>query len=1514
MVGVSTRMANLRMIGLVVLICHGTLVDAQPPPEPAPVLEATPDDDTLKPGSNSSFTLMRRQSMIQVAEIARDAVARGDYLSALPLLERILSEPNSFVPSGPSLEVTTHEEVHRLMRQLPAGMRQRLEEQRRAVSLRAWDQVRVGDVADVTEFVQQFGDLPLGVDAWWWLACNARDHARRQLAASAFWRMATHPHASTQQRAMALVAGAEVLSPQQSPIQTKPFIERIMGLDSKLEIRIGGRALTIGQWLDERLPDVSVVGNAQPTDPSRPIVHDRLRRPISEPIWKRPLVVPLAATLTAQEQKQRDQGVRPIPLLRPLMISDRVIMRTLDSIRAFSQLTGDEQWSIPNVEYRQLDRMRGFDSLANQTIATDWAQRRTQADSIFGRMSTDRRRLFAIQEPDRIRELRTEREFPRVMSRSGPQFNKLCAYSLETGELEWEIGGPETGASDRFGGCFFCGCPLVVDDILFVVTQHETQVQLQAIDPDTGSLKWSLALGSVLLPITEDLQRSRVACPIVWHDGLLYCSTSSGVIIAVDPLLRTMKWGYRYPATTFSAGDLLPAQNPYNVHLNHEPWWDLWREPFAAVASLIPPEARTSAEKADVGARAGSILVFASPESDHLHAVRLPDGELAWKVPRAGGLIVAGIVDGLVIVVEGDFVRAHDLGTGEQRWRTMTGEISGSSAIAGSVIVLPAQSGGTILLDVHTGQMLSDSSGVDTPLGSLTEFQAGWIACSRQSVMRLPKLDDVRRGVEKRLSQEPDNESLRVQAAFLDLQAGDSASARGRLDGLQSSPARELRRQALIEALREPDTDRSVAERSDLARQLKDLAEDVDYKFAAGVAIGTSSLAAADLVAAVDAALEGLTSDLDQPESLVKNSSVIARKDRVLLGLIEESYRRAKPGDLPAMDQLFMTRLKDARKSRDRLAVQRLATQWRGLDWSRQLVVLEDERVFRRRSPVEVELRLLDAAGSADTSIALQALDRLAQKLDQPATRQESRAVRRRILQEFPTAKFADGTTEAERITRNAKLRPVESHQPKDEFPPGEPDVKVLDDRTFGVSLVPMHAEPGSLAERMDLVIDRLGTEILFRGASFFQYGQDESHERKLELPPSTSPYRAGAYMLREGWGIGHIVILLVGTELFAISPLDARGDPDPRFLWSNPIELQSSPHGERMVTSRAGTDESRQVLVDQTNRPIGRIGPVRAGYLCYQKGTKLIAVETDTGRQLWERLDFPKDATVLGDDKHIFVWNESEVVEVLSAIDGRKIEERVWRQSPSTMVHNRGSLVWTVSRHEETRTELHDLVTGESIWFRTDPAKSQVAALDAETLAVARPEGQLQILTARTGAPVCAPFEVDCENLKSLVTWKDSYRWYIAVSRSGGNMSKLRAHQPNDSYRLRFLSGSLYAVDRDEPRILWDRKLQEEPIPLDQSVVAPVIVQLWRLAPANDRSPVLGILRITDKKTGKMLVDPNRRREDLQPYFLLNPDPQQGIVEVKLARQTIRLTYASDQPADAAEAIGISRENHPPN
>jgi outer membrane protein assembly factor BamB len=1477
-------------ITVVVFLCIVADAVADPPSVTAPSISQPPaakkETESLRQGGHNSITLTHQQSGIQCMELIRAAIARQDYLAAKPLMEQVLSEPDSFVSIDASTEVGAHEEVRRLIRLLPDDLRRQMAESQRVSARIAWDLARSQGATEVTAFLRNYSDGPLGIDAWWWLGCHERDHACRLTAAAAFARVAEHPLATVSQRIVAMMAEYEALNVAGRAEEAARLRVRLAGSDLQRTVAIRGQSFTLGQWLDEHQINSS---DQSPTYSVRSLDQSQVlaQRPVTEPIWKKKFDSPLDASLDARELKQREQGVRPISLLRPLIVDQLVIVRTLESIQAFDLTNGDIRWTIRNTENRQPSN----EDDGYHTKAIEWAQRRLSADSIFGRFTTDGRRLFAIQESQARESLPAAT--PNGVGRQGSRFNKLCCYWLNTGTLAFELDGGSANSPNPFEGCVFLGCPLIVDNQMYVVVQRETTIRLLALDSESGSLIWSLDLGATMLPIADDLQRSHVACPVVWQDGLLLCSTSAGAVVAIDPLLKTMMWAYRYPATTIAVGDLQRSPNQYDAYNGYEPWWDFWREPFANVCQIKALAASGSQRNANEPQPHRAVYLFASPETDQLHAVRLPDGKPLWIVPRNEGILVAGVLRNVVIVVEGDAVRGHDIDSGRIVWRTPTAEIGGPGVIVDSSVMLPAQSGGTIVLDVQTGRLLATATSNEAPLGAMADAGSTWISFSRQSLSRLPQLSDALRRVEQELQNDPQSETLQIHAATLEMQMRDFTSARKRLEGLPSSTARMFCHQTLVELLRSMDPNQTNGERAALVRQLKDLSDDVGRQFVTAATIGSTSLATGDFAGAVNAALDGLAIEPDRIEGLISVDLVNVRRDRFLSGLIDEAYRRANPSEKTALDTLFNERLSDARKSRDRFAIQILAEQWRGLDWGRQVVAVDDEKALRKRTLQEAELQLLDAAGSSHRSVSQQALEKLAGRFDRAAAVRDATAVRKRILQERAWADFVDhpdaGRQIADELIRGESNLP----QLKPLWNAVKPTLETRDERLFGLySLIRLHAEPGSLAERLDICVDRNGNEVLFRGESFCQSGQDDEHDRKLKLPPTVSQYRGPVgYMLREAWGVGRIVVLLVGSELFAISPLDEKGDPNPTFLWSNPIELHGSPGDIRVVAGRSGLDEGRPIAIDQLNRPIGKVGPVRAGYFCYQKGRKLVAAETETGHTLWERLDLPADTEILGDDHHVFLWRDNSTLEILSAVDGRKIEDRAWGKPIETLMHQRGSLAWTLTRGQDLRLELYDLHDGRLIWSRSADRATKAAVLDPETLILVYPNGTLHLIAAQMGTDLCAPISVKTEPPSGILTWYDCEQWFVVLTRPLRDESPWKSLKPSETYRRPYLNGLLIGIDRRQRQVLWQRELEDEPIALDQSRVAPVLIQAWKRAQRGSVGITEGVLRLIDKRTGSVLVE--KHRDDITPNFLLNPDLQQGILEVRLARELIRLDFS---------------------
>src|SRR5690606_11641885 len=90
--------------------------------------------------------------------------------------------------------------------------------------------------------------------------------------------------------------------------------------------------------------------------------------------------------------------------------------------------------------------------------------------------------------------------------------NFLAAYRLQDDKLAWRIGGRAEGETYPFANMHFCGHPLVVDDLLYVIAQRETELQLLAIRADRGELVWKLVLGDTPRPLSSDPARQRIAC------------------------------------------------------------------------------------------------------------------------------------------------------------------------------------------------------------------------------------------------------------------------------------------------------------------------------------------------------------------------------------------------------------------------------------------------------------------------------------------------------------------------------------------------------------------------------------------------------------------------------------------------------------------------------------------------------------------------------------------------------------------------------------------------------------------------------------------------------------------------------------------------------------------------------------------------------------------------------------------------------------------------------------------
>ena len=311
----------------------------------------------------------------------------------------------------------------------------------------------------------------------------------------------------------------------------------------------------------------------------------------------------------------------------------------MENIAAFDLSSGEPVWTQPNHEYSWVSERPAYlekNLVYRAAMAGAW-HRRTEADSVFGSLSTDGRMVVAVHDPDQSRfefplTGAPQRPGPQNGAVSGVRWNRLCGYEILSKELRWQIGGPPTGPADVLGGMSFLGAPLFVDDLLFGIGRKDDELRLLAIDRDTGHLRWSMTLGVLPPHLADAAARRRIATPVSLVDGLLLCPTASGALVAVDPVTRSIAWVFRHSMIQHD----LPVRPVNGTSQPGTPdvWWSEWRDVGCVATSMTARGADTSTP----------LVLLTSPDSDELHAVNRRDGNapverITWQRVASGGRV-----------------------------------------------------------------------------------------------------------------------------------------------------------------------------------------------------------------------------------------------------------------------------------------------------------------------------------------------------------------------------------------------------------------------------------------------------------------------------------------------------------------------------------------------------------------------------------------------------------------------------------------------------------------------------------------------------------------------------------------------------------------------------------------------------------------------------------------------------------------------------------------------------------
>ena len=611
------------------------------------------------------------------------------------------------------------------------------------------------------------------------------------------------------------------------------------------------------------------------------------------------------------------------------------------------------------------------------------------------------------------------------------------------------------------------------------------------------------------------------------------------------------------------------------------------------------------------------------------------------------------------------------------------------------------------------------------------------------------------------------------------------------------------------------------------------------------------------------------------------------RFDRLVVGelidLLAGGLERESNQEIQQRQQLhdiISAAHQQAVRSPDPFALQRFAQRFGQLPPARDVWLNRSSRIGLGYVPSS--LPLLSMSKDDDVPLALGAAVELVELFRSRSYEDDARAT----VIAAPTPPVILPMNESLRASIESleRLRLSVADEPKSVWPITHPTVteREMAQTNIAFKTLPVIAEEGSLLSRLDVSWHASGSIVRF-------IGDGRSGDWSLNLP-TTRAFLRRADRLAHGWGIGHLLIVQLGTELFAITPFDENGEARARLLWSVDMAPAAEMHGHRLVPSRFGFTERDLQLLDAYDRPIGQVGPVQASYLCYQVEGRLVCLDTAAGQMLWERFDLPHDAVLSGDESSIFL-TASGATTVLRAIDGKtsanwKLQETFNSEFVDQVGH------WQLRKRPSENADGIDLRTGKVVWSRELSVGDVLFRADAHTLGCLAANGEVWFFSAATGKPLWPQADKGVRlqvprptRVEFITCIPNGVRYLLVVS---GPRPHATVEAQFEAMMLRnpLVNGTLTAIERASGNVLWSHEVLESAVLLDQPHSVPFLMLMS--SPTNRGGTLLELL---DSRNGQEIFRRHSAAREGLP--LIRPNSPQPWISLRSSNREVRIDYA---------------------
>lgn len=1473
------------------------LLNAQPPPIPANM-----------GGGRSALGLKKADRVFeQGLRKAEKDLEAGHHSDAVRLLQQILNIPQDGFFQPDPVNEPTH--FLSLKQRATFLLENSSPEAKAAYELQFGAEARDllssalqrQDIAVARDLVRRFLHTKAGAEGAFWLGCYFMDRgdyasalpsleqARRQTSSSTLEpsltlriALCSYQLQSTRKAVELVEAITQTLS---RPVTVAGYeLKPRASAESALAWlkRVAGRSLET--TISEPTGWLTVRGNSA----RNPSIHSS--PPLGRSLWQTSLTkwtIPSDKTPEGQETRDvsqvmeslkavhMDKGLFPLPCSIPLLVNDIVVVRFVDHLAGFDVKSGQEVWrsvesdGVFNALLQNLDTKEEVSNpFSRQTrnfreSFSILMRQRAWEDLSHGSLSSNGDLVFCIEDLGFISDIASEITTGRPHRLAMRDYNRMCAYEASTGRLRWEVGGPRGDVSLDLAGTFFLGPPLPAGGLLYCLVENQFQVQLLVLDARNGKLVWQQSLTQSVETHQAAPARRRMGISPALMGDLLVCPSGDNLVTSVNLGSRSLAWAYQYSSSNSAEGQDIRIMRQRILMLNGG----------RANINMDALKGAEVNEWQDGSPIVTSTHALVTPrDSQELHCLSLDDGKLLWKRPRKEGLYVAGVQEGLVIVVSGRSVEALKVTDGEPAWAEAVALMNqaGRGILTSKYVLLPLVTGEIVSLDIKSGRTLSRSRVYEREsLGNLIPGPGIVLSQTPETLQVFRTYDAISSEVARRLAQNPEDPEALAQRGSFRLSQGDTANGQADLRlSLKLKPTPDAESQLFDSLFDQLKSDFNSYQQ--LLPELQALARSDSDRLSLYRVWAMGLMANRDFQAGAEVLikLSELPPSRNDLERLDGRLSM--RTDHWVRLRFQELQRQPDANLKRTMDTLLSERADSVIKSGQAEEMRKFLRNFGGLPAADTVRMAFARTLLKQGYSIELE-HVWSRLRQQDIRPELaEFLSEMIQKLIQENRIPEAHVRIRELSENFGTIALTDNKT-GNSLATELTARVTQPTMISTAWPEGQTQVTTTKSMgaTYGfLNEIYLEGPEGEFFKNHQFKVD----SSMQRVVGIDGWGKD-----RWALPLSEAISNLVYSGASKAQVRNHIVLLTSGLVVTAINVLPEKGGIRAKRLWSSPlIEGQAEERGPifQIAVNRPGNALNRRmVMINQAQTPVGMVGAMTDESVCILRGRQLSLVNLLTGEPVWRRTDMIPGSEIFGDEESVYVVpQETTEVTRIDRESGQTIETR-----PIAPVYSRLLTFdhFCLSYIENGaigafQFQLTDLRTGQVTWQQRFKHRSQYSVIGEETIAVLEPDGALTVLNVKDGTVRWNSRLVLEPNARDFGAITDGKYLLVLSGEVPPRAPQLPPRMAVNGNHL-LMTGKVICFDFESGQLLWSEQVTGMALDQSWSRHCPVWVFSVRTTSQQMR-PQVQVLAL-DKRSGRRVLDLNE--ENHINYYRIALDPE---------------------------------------